>query len=136
MALPLLGLIPLVTPLFEKVIDLFPDGDAKEKAKAEFSKSLLETVAKEGEDSREINKVEAAHSSIFVAGWRPFIGWVSGVALGFQFIIRPFWVWVGSIYFPTAPIPPSLDESLWELMFGMLGIGGLRTIEKIKGKAR
>lgn len=98
----------------------------------EFHKEILAVVAKEGTDTRETNKIEAAHSSIFVAGWRPFIGWVCGFALAFNYLVRPFWMWAVAVWWPEAPVPPSLDEMLWELMFGMLGMGGLRTFEKVK----
>lgn len=79
----------------------------------------------------EINKTEAANSNIFVSGWRPAIGWICGAALAYQYLIRPFLI---GVFGYTAM--PSLDENLWELLMGMLGLGGLRTFEKIKGVAK
>ena len=78
-----------------------------------------------------INEVEAKHRTVFVAGWRPFIGWVCGVALAYNFVIRDFAIWV----FGIEQVPPALQmEHLMTVLVGMLGIGGMRTFEKIKNK--
>lgn len=88
----------------------------------------------------EINKEEAKHASIFVAGWRPAVGWVSVAALAYQFILYPLltwaWAWmqsVGLIDHALSP-PPLLDvDALMVLITGMLGIAGARTFERVKG---
>lgn len=78
----------------------------------------------------EVNKIEAQHRSIFVAGWRPFIGWVCGVALLYNFILRDIIAWLS----PNI-MPPALQmEHLLTVLLGMLGLGGLRTYEKLKDK--
>lgn len=88
------------------------------------------------------NQIEAAHPSIFVSGWRPFIGWVCGVGIGFQFVMRPIMQWANdslSILLgnPQMPMIPSLDvEQLISLVVAMLGIAGYRSYEKMKDKAR
>ncbi len=125
--------IPILGPALEKLLNLIPDPNERARAEADFNRRILDAVVEEGRDQRETNKVEAAHRSIFVAGWRPFIGWVCGFALAFEYLVRPFWIWTQANWFPEAVPPPGLDAMLWELMFGMLGIGGLRTFEKIKG---
>lgn len=81
----------------------------------------------------EINKVEAQHRTIFVAGWRPFIGWVCGFALAYNFVLRDLLVWwVGP---DTAP--PALQmEHLITVLVGMLGLGGMRTFEKINDRTK
>jgi hypothetical protein len=80
----------------------------------------------------EINKVEAQHRTIFVAGWRPFIGWVCGIALAYNFIIRDMLVW----YMGAATAPPALQmEHLMTVLIGMLGLGGMRTFEKLNNKS-
>ena len=96
----------------------------------------------------ELNKVEASHRSTFVAGWRPFIGWVCGVALAYNFIVRDIVAWALSYYNPVVrnaeglitsgmEAPPELAmEHLLTVLLGMLGLGGLRTYEKIKGKSK
>jgi hypothetical protein len=136
MALPFAALIPVLGPAVKKVFDLIPDPNARAKAEAEFNQQVLAAVVEEGRDNREINKVEAAHRSVFVAGWRPAFGWVGVAAVVFEFLVRPFWVWSAAVWFPGAPEPPGLGGMLWELVFGMLGIGGLRTFEKCRGISR
>ena len=91
----------------------------------------------------EVNKVEAASASLFVAGWRPAVGWVSVIALAYQFILYPLLVWgwngmqaAGWIAANLNP-PPLLDvEALMVLITGMLGIAGARTWEKLKGATK
>jgi hypothetical protein len=81
----------------------------------------------------EINKIEAAHPSIFVAGWRPFIGWICGIGLGYHYIGFSLVQW-GVAIFNLNVIPPKLDtEGLLSIVFALLGLGTLRTIEKVKG---
>lgn len=128
-----LSLIPLLGPAVEKMLSLIPDVNERARAKAEFNSQILAAVVAEGKDNRETNKVEASHSSIFVAGWRPAIGWVCALALAFQYLVRPFWIWIIAIKFPDLPAPPTLDGMLWELIMGMLGLGGLSTLERVKG---
>ena len=81
----------------------------------------------------DINKVEASSQSTFVAGWRPMIGWVCATALGYQYIIKPVVMAGFSIAHYATPVMPGIDDQLWQLMFGMLGMGALRSFDKIKG---
>jgi hypothetical protein len=116
-----------------KVIDKFiPDPEAKTKAESELRSSLR------GWDKgqMEVNKAEAASGVTMAATWRPAIGWVCAIALAFQFVVAPIGAWVAAMAGVDLPPAPRLDSMLWELMFGMLGFGGLRTFEKIKGVAR
>jgi hypothetical protein len=85
----------------------------------------------------EINKIEAAHRSIFVAGWRPFIGWVCGTALLYHYIARDLLAWLITIIAPSTPMPPDLAmEHLMTVLLGMLGMGALRTVEKVQKVAK
>lgn len=80
-----------------------------------------------------INEIEAKHRTVFVAGWRPFIGWVCGFALAYNFVIRDLFIWA----LQPESVPPALQmEHLMTVLMGMLGLGGLRTYEKIKDKSR
>lgn len=82
-----------------------------------------------------VNAAEALHASVFVAGWRPFIGWVCGIALAYNYIAMPFIVWITKCFYPNAPQMPALDMTqLMVLLGGMLGIAGLRSREITQGK--
>jgi hypothetical protein len=81
-----------------------------------------------------VNQAEAQHRSTFVAGWRPFIGWVCGIALAYHFVLSPIIVFGIAISGVTVPELPSFDmNSLMTVLMGMLGLGGLRTYEKSRG---
>lgn len=79
----------------------------------------------------EINKIEAAHRSAYVAGWRPFIGYVCGIGLLFPFIINPVVQWWTGNPGPELPL-----EMLQNLVYALLGLGTLRTVEKLQGRAK
>ena len=82
----------------------------------------------------EVNKAEAASGSVFKGGWRPFIGWVCGVAFAYHFVLQPFIVFVVAAAGITIPELPTFDMgSLMTVMMGMLGLGGLRSYEKKQG---
>ena len=84
----------------------------------------------------EVNRQEAAHRSLFVAGWRPFIGWTCGVSLAWHFVLAPMLMWVDAwVGLGFTPVTFDMD-SLTTILMGMLGLGGLRTYEKAKGIAR
>jgi hypothetical protein len=89
-----------------------------------------------------VNAKEAQHKSVFVAGWRPFIGWIGGFALGYQFIFYPLllWLWaIAAIIFDIpdgVKPPPVLDGAeLYTIIVGMLGIGAMRSFDKKNGTA-
>jgi hypothetical protein len=90
----------------------------------------------------EVNKAEAQHSSIFVAGWRPAIGWIGAAAMAYQFLLYPImlwgWTWMqGMGWIPKELTPPPVLEAdqLWVILSGILGIAGMRSFEKSKGVA-
>ena len=117
------SLIGPATSLLDKVIE---DKDEKNRIAFELS-TLAERHAQElAKGQLEVNKVEAASKSLFVAGWRPCIGWVCALGLFYNTIlsnILGIWVEV-----------PEIDTTLLvPVMMGMLGLGGLRTVEKVKG---
>jgi hypothetical protein len=85
----------------------------------------------------EINKIEAAHKTVFVAGWRPFIGWVCGLALFYNFIARDLMVWALALTTADTPPPPLLHlDVLTTILYALLGLGGMRTFEKLQGRAK
>ena len=82
----------------------------------------------------EVNKTEAQHKSIFVAGWRPFVGWVAGAALAYQFVLYPLLLWLAAWLAPDIATPPEMEISvLISLVTGMLGLGVMRTFDKRNG---
>ncbi len=127
----LTALIGPVTSLLDKFIE---DKDQKAKLAHELS-TMAEKHAQElAKGQLEINKAEAGHKSIFVAGWRPFIGWTCGVALAWHFVIAPFIMFFSAYFGLDMPALPDFDMgSLLTVLMGMLGLGGLRTFEKYKG---
>ncbi len=116
------------------VIDQFVEtDDEKRLAKQIRDKMLMQPNLAQ----IEINKIEAAHRSIFVAGWRPFIGWVCGFALAWHFILFDMASWVTLVFFPGVELPKLAGtETLVTVLMAMLGLGGLRTYEKIKDKSK
>ena len=81
----------------------------------------------------EVNKIEASHRSIAVSGWRPFIGWVCGVALAYNYLIWPVASVIVRSYYNFG-LPQASTAELMPLLMGMLGFGALRTYEKVKGR--
>ena len=129
------ALIPQIAPILGNVLDrFFPDKEKAAEAQRAIETALLENAAQINLAQVEVNKEEAQHRTIFVAGWRPFIGWVSGFALAWHFVGVPvtqiFIAWSGA----EVPELPVFDmNSLMTVLTGMLGLGGLRTFEKMKG---
>jgi len=127
-------------PILDGVLRLIPDRGERARAKEMFEGQMLTAMTSLVQGQLDINKTEAQHGSIFVAGWRPFIGWVCGIALVWNFIIQPLLLWIAwmlpelGIDMSTAP---KLDSGeLMTVLLGMLGLGGLRTYEKRLGVAR
>jgi|TARA_R110002153_G_scaffold65525_3_gene175159 hypothetical protein len=125
------SLIGPVTGILDKVIE---DKDQKAKLAFELS-TMADTHAQQALLSQlEINKAEASSGSIFKGGWRPFIGWTSGVAFAYHFVLQPLLVFVLTASGVDLPDLPEFDMStLLTVLGGMLGIGGLRSYEKTKG---
>ena len=125
------ALIGPVSNLLGKFIE---DKDERNKLAHELS-TMAERHAQEfAKGQLEINKAEATHKSIFVAGWRPFIGWTCGIALCWHFVIAPFTMFICAYLMVAIPELPTFDmSSLMTVLMGMLGLGGLRSFEKYKG---
>ncbi len=105
--------------------------DPNKKAEIEYKLAQLEFALKQGQ--LEINKAEAQNPNWFVAGWRPAIGWTGALALSYQFVVQPLLTWGAHLYGVNVS-PPNLDTGmLFNLILAMLGLGGFRTFEKLKG---
>ena len=124
-------LLAALLPIFGSVIDkVIPDKAAAEKAKLEAQAQLVAAATQGALAQLEVNKVEAAHQSVFVAGWRPAIGWVCAAALAYSYMLVPLVGFTLALMGKPVPRWPVLDGNLWELMFGMLGMGALRSWDK------
>jgi hypothetical protein len=130
------ALIPLLTPVVEQLIAHIPDPGKRDKARMEAEATLLSLLGQQQLGQVEINKQEAANAHLFVAGWRPFIGWVCGVGLGYTYVVAPIWAWWLTLYYPSSSMPVLPTDNLFELVLAMLGLGGLRTFEKLKGVSK
>jgi hypothetical protein len=125
------ALIGPVTGILDKFIE---DKDQKAALAHEIA-TMSERHAQElAKGQLEINKAEAASGSVFKGGWRPFIGWVCGIAFAYHFVLQPFIVFGVTTAGVEIPELPSFDMgSLMTVMMGMLGLGGLRSYEKKQG---
>jgi hypothetical protein len=124
-----------------KIIErIFPDRTEQEKAKLAMMQ-LQETGALQREmndfnlaiEQIKVNAVEAASGSRFVAGWRPFIGWVCGFSLFYNYIFFPLYAYTAKLAYAAAPAMPALDNGqLISLLMALLGLGAMRSYEKVK----
>jgi len=134
-------IVAAVSGVAGKLIDrLWPDPAQAAQAKLELLKmqqsgELAQLAAQTdlAKGQLAVNQAEAANANLFVAGWRPFVGWVCGSGLAFQFIAGPLLTW-GAALAGKAIAVPQLDlGTLITLLFGMLGLGYMRTQEKLAG---
>jgi Holin of 3TMs, for gene-transfer release len=135
------AVIKAVGGIISKVV---PDTAAAAAAKAQLEQMTLSGQLQEDlvqlqsvtSAQTDIDKVEAASTSVFIAGWRPFVGWVCGVGLAMSCIVAPLFTWIAVLVGHPTPFPKLDDPLLQSTLAGMLGLGyGLRTYEKFKGVA-
>ena len=125
------ALIGPVTGLLDKFI---PDADEKARIAHELATMSEKHAQSLALAQIEVNKAEAASGSLFKGGWRPFIGWICGIAFAYHFVLQPIILFAVTAYGLQIPDLPEFDmTSLMTVLGGMLGIGGLRTYEKKKG---
>lgn len=130
---PLSSILDFGKSLIDKLI---PDPKAKAEALLK-----LEELRQSGDlaviaGQNKINEIEAANANVFVSGWRPFIGWICGAALAMQFVVAPVVMWGSTLANHPVSLPAMQTELLTTLLIGMLGLGGMRTVEKLQGVAR
>lgn len=133
------ALIPLLGSIFDKILpDPQQAADAKLKAMELAQRGELAALDAEMRlalGQLEINKAEAS-TDIFRGGWRPAVGWTCVLGLLYQFFLRPVLPWIVAVCGATVPpLPPIDSDTLMVLLTGMLGLGGMRTLERVKGKA-
>ena len=147
----LLGIGAVVEGVGKIADDLFTSDE--ERMKVSLQEKAIDAKLVEGQLA--INQAEAQHQSVFVAGWRPAIGWVGALAMAYQFILFPLLVWLWALLQAKGVIPCHVDASLvppdklatctfnappelsadalWVIISGMLGIAGMRSYDKAKG---
>ncbi len=129
-------------PLFNLVDKIIPDPQAKAQAQLQLIQmqqagdfKQLETDLALAQGQMETNKIEAASPSLLVSGWRPIIGWICGAGLAVQFLVSPLFTWIATLAGHPVVFPQLDMGTLLTLLGGMLGLGSLRTVEKLKGVA-
>lgn len=133
MAIPIIG--DIIKSIGETIGKAIPDADKQAEINLELAKladKADERLYQLQNGQIEVNKVEAANSNPFVSGWRPFIGWVCGASMAWTYIGVPILGWVIALWQPDVKLPSINTDYLMELIFAMLGLGTLRTVEKIK----
>jgi len=113
----------LATTVINKI---FPDKSEQEKQQLALTLTVIQ-------GQLDTNRAEASNSSLFVAGWRPFVGWVCGTGFGVQFVLGPLAEWGSALAGHPVHFPPMDLGTMMPLLLGMLGLGGMRSAEKIKG---
>ena len=133
---PLTAGLNFLSGIIDKV---FPDKDKADQVKLEMFKLQQQGGMQEVQNAFQIAlqqiavNLADAQSGKWWQQWRPFIGWVCGAAFAYNYVVMPFLVWFVALFVPDAPAMPALDMSeLTTLLFGMLGLGAMRTIEKVK----
>lgn len=117
-----------------KLIDRFiPDKQANDAAKAQLVQMQVAGELTQIQGQIDTNKAEAANANMFVAGWRPFVGWVCGVGLGWDVVVRPTISWLAALFNHPLNLQPLDLSTLLPLLLGMLGLGAARTVEKLNG---
>ena len=119
----------LIAPISGLLGKFIEDKDQKNALAHEIATLAQKEAHKNAALQLEVNKAEAAHKSLFVAGWRPFIGWVCGIGLLYSVLISPILaIWL---------VMPAIDSDLlMPTLGGMLGLGAMRSYEKVKGVSR
>lgn len=132
-----MGLVEILVGPIAGLLDKFiPDKDARERMAHEIA-TLAEKQAHDQIMAQlEVNKQEAAHKSLFVAGWRPAAGWICVLAMGFNFVAAPLINWGTELTNNEATLPVLDLTIMMPVLLGMLGLGGMRSYEKRNGVAR
>lgn len=128
------ALIPEIIDLFKGPIEsMFPDSAAREQQRLEYQLKLQNVLNQIDLAQIEVNKQEAAHASIFVAGGRPFIMWVCGVAFAYHYVLQPLMAFFFAAFGHPVPLPAFDMDAMMYVLGGLLGLGTMRSWEKGKG---
>jgi len=129
--------VSAVAGLLNTAIDkIWPDPAAKATAEALLMKAQADAAIASVQQQIDINKIEAASSNVFVSGWRPFVGWACGGAFAAHFILLPLLNWLIELFGHSAIVIPFDMATLSTVLMGMLGLGTMRSVERLAGVAR
>ncbi|MDE2020752.1 MAG: hypothetical protein KGJ13_10485 [Patescibacteria group bacterium] len=118
--------------IVSRILDFIPNPEEKAKAQLQLQQAIITAALQADADQRAINKTEASSASLFVAGWRPAVGWLCVIALGYQWLFVPLLSWVVLLIGQKIPSPPHIgNEDIQALLYALLGIGSLRTADKL-----
>jgi len=129
------GISTLIGPVLQKVLDFIPDPTQKAQAAQQLQEAMIQADAAMEAAQADIDKTEAGNESIFVSGWRPFIGWVCGAALAWTFILGPIFAFFATLAGSKITLPTFDASGVTALVVPMLGLGAYRTVEKVNGVA-
>jgi len=130
----LVSVLPNILKIVDKSI---PDKAGAALAKQRIELELVTAANEVNKMQASTNQVEAAHRSIWVAGWRPAIGWTCSIGVFWAFVGHPFFSWIAVMFgVPLVLLPDVPMDALFELVMAMLGLAGLRTFDKLKGTAK
>ena len=123
----------LIGPATELAGKFIQDKDKAAQLAHELATMSEKIASEQALAQLEINKAEAASGSLFKGGWRPSIGWICGLALFWSFILQPFLVFFLLVFgVDLPPLPEVGTADLMPILLGMLGLGGLRSYEKVQ----
>ena len=132
--MPFATLLPGLLPIVGDVLDrFFPNKEARAQAQREIEERLTNHLANIDLAQIQVNQQEAAHRNLFVAGWRPFVGWSCGLALFYTYLAQPVITFVLMQQGQYVDLPPVYLGAMMPVLLGMLGLGGLRSWEKARG---
>ncbi len=138
----LTGLLGILSPVLDKVLAFIPNPVERAKAQLEFTQhlqdqeqELIKLFVAQDQAQTDVNKVEASSTSLFVSGWRPGVGWVCTAGVAWSFVVKPLLDWVLAIVAPGVHTPVIASGDLLNLLLGLLGMGALRSYDKMKGTA-
>lgn len=136
------ALIPIIGPVIDRLIGLIPNQQEREKARlaaeielAKLDQETLKTLLNADAKQADINIEEAKSSSLFVSGWRPSLGWVCSAAFAWTYVGLPILSFALKLAGHPIELPKIEFGEMSAILTGMLGLGGMRTYEKLKGVA-
>ena len=129
---PLTAILNIANTVLDRII---PDKTQAAAAKAELLEATLNGEIQNAVSQLQVNQAEAASKSVFVAGWRPWIGWVCGMAFAYTYIVQPLGQFVLALVNHPVALPPVNLDGMMPVLLGMLGLGAMRSWDKANGKS-